>query len=199
MVDPDASSVLTRWSLGILAGGRATRLNGFDKSQIRIDDVAQVVRLADSLGVDASRVLFNGRVDSVVPPGVSLIADAPSWYALNAGPFAGLSSLVDACTSPLLLTVPVDLLQWPADLYALLSDALCDHYVATLRDASGLQPLVSLWRVDALRAALSQQLALGNYAVRDLLASNRVVVDVANFDCGNLNTFADLALAGAVL
>ena len=64
-------------------------------------------------------------------------------------------------------------------------------------DDDGLQPLLALYRVEALRAALADALAAGDYAVQAMQA--RLALPRAGFAglrFGNLNTPDDLRRAG---
>ena len=65
------------------------------------------------------------------------------------------------------------------------------------RDDDGLQPLVALYRLDALRAALASALADGEYSVRAMQSALALpVVAFAGLRFGNINTPDDLAAAG---
>ena len=68
---------------------------------------------------------------------------------------------------------------------------------AWAEDDDGRQPLVALWKVDALRAALPAALASGDLSVRGLQARLTMSgVTFAGLRFGNLNTPADLQAAG---
>jgi molybdopterin-guanine dinucleotide biosynthesis protein A len=68
---------------------------------------------------------------------------------------------------------------------------------AVAEDDDGLQPLVALYRRDALRAAIAVALASGDFAVRSLQAALRLpLVRFEGVRFGNLNTPDDLRVAG---
>lgn len=182
-------------TLGILAGGRATRLGGLDKAWLEREGIPQVVRCAASLapGVAATVVSANRSLARYEGCGLRVIADPPE--RLGQGPVAALDALARTCATPWLLTVPVDLVNVPAGLLgALRRERSVDGAYAC--DADGAQPLVALWRLAALRAALDAAGPVAT-AVRDL--HRRMAMACVRFDgvtFGNLNTPDDLAAAG---
>lgn len=180
-------------SLGILAGGRASRLGGRDKAWIERDGLPQVLRIARG---------FGGACDSVL---VSANRDLPRYarHGLQAvpdrqpdiGPLGGLEALAAACTTPWLFTLPVDIVDANADLPRRLAQA--GGLGAVACDDEGLQPLVALYRVDALRAALATALVESQHSVRAMQAALALpLVMFAGRRFGNLNTPADLVAAG---
>ncbi|RNF85501.1 molybdenum cofactor guanylyltransferase [Lysobacter psychrotolerans] len=182
-------------TLGILAGGRASRLGGIDKAWLVREGMPQVLRwprrFADETG--AVLVSANRDLDRYRLAGLRAVTDRAG---LDLGPIAGLDALASACTSPWLLTVPVDLVGVPDGLLSHLVAGATDDGAAA-SDDDGPQPLVALWRVAALRDALASAIATRSSAVHLLQASLRLpVVHFAGVRLGNLNTPDDLAAAG---
>ena len=180
-------------TLGILAGGRATRLGGRDKAWLQRDGVPQVVRIARRFDAECGAVLVSANRDlsRYAEHGLRAVADEVA----DIGPLGGIDMLCAHCETPWLLTMPVDIVDANACLLRTLANAGDDGAVAD--DGDGLQPLVALYRVEALRAALAAALADGEYSVRALQAS--LALPVVTFDglrFGNLNTPADLLAAG---
>jgi len=180
-------------TLGILAGGRATRLGGRDKAWLERDGRPLVLALAGTLAprVDAVLVAANADLPRYAAHGLHAVPDRIAGI----GPLGGLDALAAACTTPWLLTVPVDLLAVPDGLPEALRAA--GPRGACAEDDDGVQPLVALWPVAALRAALAPALASGDHSARALqarLGMGRVRFAGVRF--GNLNTPADLAAAG---
>lgn len=181
-------------TLGILAGGVASRLGGRDKAWLERAGVPQVLRW---------RRCFEGRVDALLVSantdlrrfrvhGIEVVPDA----VRGAGPMAGLSALSLACTTPWLLTVPVDLVDCNDGLVSSLQSA-ADGVGAWAIDEEGAQPLVALWHVAALRRAASRALRDGALSVHALQAGLGMRgVHLPGVLLGNLNTPADLARAG---
>ncbi|MEG3788788.1 NTP transferase domain-containing protein [Lysobacter sp. CCNWLW3] len=180
-------------SLGLLAGGRASRLGGLDKAWLLRDGQAQVLRLAQRYASRTAAVLVsaNRDLDRYAAHGLRAVADLRQGI----GPLGGLEALAAACATPWLLTLPVDALAPPEDLPERLAAA--GAHGACAIDDDGLQPLFALWRVSALRPGLADALAHGCLAVQGLqadLGMARVRCDGLRF--GNLNTPDDLVAAG---
>ena len=181
-------------TLGLLAGGRATRLGGLDKAWLERDGLPQVLRLSRR---------FDGQVDAVI---VSANRDADRYRALglaaiadrfvDAGPIGGLEALARACPTPWLLTLPVDVIGVNECLLASLASAAADCG-AFSADEDGPQPLVALWRARLLRDAAPGAIARGERSVQALQQRMGMAeVCFAGVRFGNLNTPADLAAAG---
>jgi len=180
-------------SLGILAGGRASRLGGRDKAWIERDGVPQVLRIAHRFSDECGAVMVSANRD--LPRHARQGLQALMDRRPDLGPLGGLDALAAACTTPWLFTLPVDIIDADITLPRMLAQAGGQGAVA--RDDDGLQPLVALYRLDALRAALASALADGEYSVRAMQAALALpVVAFAGLRFGNLNTPDDLAAAG---
>lgn len=180
-------------TLGILAGGRATRLGGIDKAWLERDGVPQVLRIARRFAPEVGKVLVsaNRELDRYAKHGLDVVADRVP----DSGPLGGLDSLAWACASPWLLTLPVDLIGINDCLLPSLLAA--DGQGAYAEDDDGLQPLVALWRVKFLRDAVAEAFGAGDLAVQSLQARLGMVrVRFTGVRFGNLNTPADLHDAG---
>lgn len=182
-------------TLGILAGGRATRLGGLDKAWLQRDSVSQVLRWRDRFASEVSTTLVSANRDlpRYAATGLSAVADGIEG---DIGPLAGLAALVAACRTPWLLTIPVDLVVVDEGLLPALVTA-CSADGACACDDDGAQPLVALWRVAALGPAVRTAIDSGDVAVHAL--QNRLDLASVRFQgvrFGNLNTPDDLAAAG---
>ena len=181
-------------TLGILAGGQATRLGGRDKAWLERDGISQVLRWRNRFEREVSAILVSANRDLAryVASGLSAV---PDLRQAGAGPVAGLEALATACATPWLLTIPVDLFG--------VNDCLLPTLAAErgadgawARDADGPQPLVALWRVPALREALAAA-PVADAAVRGLQSRLELrCVDFGGVRFGNLNTPQDLDAAG---
>lgn len=181
-------------TLGILAGGRATRLGGRDKAWLERDGVPQVLRLAQRFGAEAGAVLVsaNRGLPRYAQAGLHAVVDRVG----DAGPLGGLDALAAACATPWLLTLPVDLVDGNDCLLRSLVAAAGERG-ACAQDASGPQPLVALWPVAPLRTAVAAALDEGALAVHALQARMGMgLVRFAGVRFGNLNTPDDLRAAG---
>lgn len=180
-------------TLGILAGGRATRLGGRDKAWLQRGGVPQVVRIARRFEAECGAVLVSANRSLARHADAGLVAVADRLADI--GPLGGLDALASACGTPWLFTLPVDIVDANDCMLRTLAQAGGDGAVA--RDDDGLQPLVALYRVDALRGAVASALASGNHSVRAMqVAMGLPGVAFAGLRFGNLNTPADLRLAG---
>lgn len=179
-------------TLGILAGGRATRLGGIDKAWLEREGLPQVLRYVRTLGAQVGQVLVsaNRNSDRYAGHGLRVVADRLPGL----GPIAGLDALSAAVSTPWLLTVPVDVLRLDVQVLPALSSAgIAGAYAI---DEDGPQPLLALWPVDALRTAVEEAIRADVLAVHALQA--RLGMAAVRFDglrFGNLNTHADLAAA----
>ena len=181
-------------TLGLLAGGRATRLGGRDKAWLARGGVPQVLRLATRFSAETAAVLVSANRDPARYAGAGLAA-IPDRVA-DAGPLSGLDALAAACATPWLFSLPVDVVDVNDCVLRTLA-AGRDADGAWARDADGPQPLVALWRVDALRPAVAAALAAGEFAAHALQSRLRMrEVRFAGVRFGNLNTPDDLAAAG---
>ena len=190
-------------TLGVLAGGQGTRLGGCAKAWIVRDGMTQVERLVRRFERDVAHVLVSANRDAMrfASLGLAVVADRVPDH----GPLGGLEALAAACTTPWLLTVPVDLVFVNDCLVSTLSSA--GETGASVEDEDGPQPLVALWNVATLRTALPTEAAVipAKAGIHDLsvqglqscLHMPRIRLPGVRF--GNLNTFDDLAHAGARL
>lgn len=182
-------------TLGILAGGRGTRLGGRDKAWLLRGGVPQVVRVAQAFAGDCGVVLVSANRDLARHAALGLQA-VPDRIA-GIGPVAGLEALAAACATTWLLTLPVDVVDAGPGLLPALVRAAAVVDGAVAEDADGLQPLVALYRCAALRPAVAGAIAGGDYSVRAMQGRMRLArARVAGMRLGNLNTPEDLRLAG---
>lgn len=186
-----ASADLT---LGLLAGGQGSRLGGVDKAWLTRGGVPQVLRWARRWPGEHTAVLVSANRDADRYGAAGLVAVADRVPGL--GPLGGLDALVVACTTPWLLTLPVDLVGANDCLIRTLASKRGGDGAFAVDD-DGPQPLVALWRVEALRAACAAAIAADARAVHALRERlDLPAVTFAGFRFGNLNTPDDLRAAG---
>ena len=180
-------------TLGILAGGRATRLGGRDKAWLERDGVPQVLRIARRFP-EVARVLVSANTGAADYDRHGLEA-VPDRVA-GLGPLGGLEALASACDSDWLLTLPVDLVGFNECLLPTLRAGAATNG-ARAKDDEGPQPLVALWRTAALRERAPGALAAGDLSVQGLQSRLGMPwVRFAGVRFGNLNTVEDLRAAG---
>jgi molybdopterin-guanine dinucleotide biosynthesis protein A len=192
MANPLPASQVT---LGILAGGRASRLGGTDKAWLERDGIAQVVRWQRRFDGETCAVLVSANRDAgrYADAGLRVVADRAAG---ELGPLAGIDALAAACTTPWLLTIPVDLVGVNECLLPTLASA-AGGTGAYAVDDDGPQPLVALWSLATLQPAAAAALARGDVAVHALQAAlGMAAVRLEGVRFGNLNTPDDLAAAG---
>ena len=180
-------------TLGILAGGRASRLRGRDKAWLQREGVPQVTRIARRFDGEFGAVLVSANRDlpRYAEHGLPAIEDRIA----DIGPLGGLDALAFACTTPWLLTIPVDIVDANDCLLRTLATAGGDGAVA--EDDDGAQPLVALYRIGPLRLAVAAAIEARAFSVQGMQATiplHCVCFDGVRF--GNLNTPDDLRLAG---
>lgn len=180
-------------TLGVLAGGRASRLGGRDKAWLRIHGRAQVLRITACLAQSCGSALVsaNRALERYAEHALHAV---PDRYP-DIGPIAGLDALAAACATPWLFTMPVDVVDCDVTVLHALAEAAGQGAVA--RDADGLQPLVALYEVAALRAALAVAIGAGRYSVQGLQQTMGLpIVEMQALRFGNLNTPQDAQEAG---
>lgn len=183
-------------TLGILAGGRATRLGGLDKAWLQRNGQPQVLRWRDRFADEVAATLVSANRNLPRYQAAGLIAVADAVPTQDIGPLAGLAALTTACRTPWLLTLPVDLFDVNDCLLPTLI-AGCGPDGATACDDDGVQPLVALWRVAALGPVIAAALASNEVAVHALQRRLEMpVVRLPGVRFGNLNTVDDLVAAG---
>jgi len=184
-------------TLGLLAGGRATRLGGLDKAWLTRGGMSQVERWRRRFSAETATVLVSANREPERYERIGLRA-VPDRTSADLGPLAGLDALAAACGTSWLLTLPVDLVGVNDCLVPGLS-AAADPYGAYAVDDDGPQPLVALWPTAPLRDATVRAIQARDLAIHSLqrhLRMAAVRMDGVRF--GNLNTPHDLAIAGAV-
>jgi molybdopterin-guanine dinucleotide biosynthesis protein A len=182
-------------TLGILAGGRATRLGGIDKAWLERDGVAQVVRWQRRFASETcgAMVSANRQLARYVDAGLRAV---PDRIEADLGPIAGLDALFAQCRTPWLLTLPVDLVGVNDCLLPSLVSGSAENGAFAIDD-DGPQPLVALWNVPAAATAATAMIERDETAVHVLQARLGIPgVRFAGVRFGNLNTPEDLRAAG---
>ena len=180
-------------TLGILAGGRGSRLGGRDKAWLQRDGIAQVLRIARRFDGECGATLVSANRDLHRYAAHGLLAVEDRVFDI--GPLGGLDALASACATPWLLTIPVDVVNTSDCLLRTLASAGGEGAVA--EDDDGLQPLVAFYRVELLRDAVDATIATNDFSIQAMQA--RIPLPRARFAglrFGNLNTPDDLRLAG---
>lgn len=184
----------------LLAGGRASRMGGADKTALVVEGLS-LSDHAVAAAAGAHRIVLVGlREGRSAPTGVVRTREDPPLGGPVAAVAAGLAAVTDP--EPWTLVLACDLVR-PEHGAALLLDAAgaasddVDGFVAVDEDGRR-QPLLALYRSDALRAAVR---ALGDptgAAVRRLTADLRLVeVPLPTALCADVDEPADATRATA--
>jgi molybdopterin-guanine dinucleotide biosynthesis protein A len=184
-------------SAAILAGGRARRLDGRDKSQLRIGGRSILQRQTAALGSCFDRIFLVGsRTADSAADSLIVIPDRMP----GRGPLGGLDAALDAAGEDDVMLLACDMPNvtgpWLSHLVSLLADV--DAVVP--RTERGYHPLCAVY-AQSCRSTVQRRLDRGQLRMLDLLQELRVrPVDPAeigrfgeaNHLLANVNTQADL-------
>lgn len=183
----------------ILAGGRATRMQGEDKGLLELNGTPLVVYVIEQLRPQVTSICIsaNRHIEQYQRYGLPVIVDSLEGYL---GPLAGIHAALLTCHSEWLLTVPVDCPFMPADLVLRLSQAVTSTQrpLSVVHDGMGLQPAFCLLH-HSLSANLQQYLERGGRKTGEWLRQhNPALADYSDNPQAfiNINAPADFELAG---
>ncbi|MDF2447420.1 MAG: molybdenum cofactor guanylyltransferase MobA [Moraxellaceae bacterium] len=184
----------------VLAGGRATRLDGADKALVPLAGKPLLAHVLERLApqVDDIVINYNRAPAALAGFGHPVVGDAGEAFA---GPLAGIAAALPHCRHDIVLVVPCDSPFLPRDLQARLAAALtADHALAIAHDGERLQPLFLLLRRERL-PALAAWLQNGGRKVESwCLAQNPAIVRIIDDNAfSNLNTAEEIAAAEKIL
>ena len=151
----------------ILAGGRSRRF-GRDKALAMQGGRTFVEAVHRALAPHAGRVLIaTGPSPRDYPVEAETVLDA----VVVGGPLAGLAAGLAAARTPWLLAVAVDLPHLTPDaLRPLVAEGQeADAAAVAVDEAGRRQPVCALWRVEAVRPVVREQVARGHLAMHALL------------------------------
>ena len=163
-------------SAAILAGGRARRLSGRDKSRLIIDGQTIIHRQLDVLQRITPDIFI---VSSFVSRYGDLPIPAYPDVVPASGAMGGLLTALERASSPLVLVIACDLPFLTRTLLQAVGDAAGTGDGAWVRSPRGIEPLVACYR-RAVRFALRGEILAGRLALAGLGAVLRMTpVDVA--------------------
>lgn len=129
-------------SAAILAGGRARRFGGLDKSRLVVDGTPIIVRQLAVLQLVAREVVV---VASGAPRFADLSVTVHADVVPGAGALGGILTAVETARSPFVLVVACDLPFLEPDLLARLVDRAAGADGAWIRSARGVEPLIACY------------------------------------------------------
>jgi molybdopterin-guanine dinucleotide biosynthesis protein A len=184
-------------SAAILAGGRARRFGGRDKSQIEVGGRTILARQIDALATCVSRIFLVGRADDApFPATVVPVRDRASGQ----GPLGGLHAALEAAGQDVVLLLACDMPNVTSAFLSHLVGSLGDAEVVVPRTDRGYHPLCAVY-AQSCRTSVQRRLERGQLRVTDLLDDLQVrVVDApeiarfgeANHLLANVNSQSDL-------
>lgn len=180
----------------ILAGGRATRMNGVDKGLVQLQQKPLIQYVIERLATQVNEIIINANreIMQYQALGYPVLMDETADFI---GPLAGISLGLKQARHDYLLSVPCDSPLLPLDLAQRLYANLLKHGadIAVATSGGNAHPVFCLCKKNVL-PSLTRYLQQGGRKVSAWQKSlNYIEVD---FDDSaeafiNLNTFADLA------
>jgi len=186
------------YTVAVLAGGAATRLDGRDKGLMPLDGRPLIDWLLAAAGLRRA-------ADAAAPPLLIVANRHLDAYALHGptihdvlpghrGPLAGIAAALAACRTDWLLSVPVDCPLPPPDLASRLLAGPADAAIRVAHDGERRQPLFALYaRALASSAAAAAAKETGVYAWQDAVGAVEVDFADRRVHFENLNTPSDFA------
>lgn len=177
-------------SLGILAGGRASRLEGANKAFLRYENEFLCQRIMRQCASTFASHFISIRDHDARYQEMQLlpVVDLRPDFM---GPLAGIEAMMAKCNTAFLLTIPVDIKHIPTDIiHSWLAKPEMPGMV--LRDSEGLQPLLSLWHIASSQSAVKAALDRQEKAVYSLISQLNFKISIhPDSQIGNLNTPQD--------
>ncbi len=179
----------------ILAGGRATRMNGADKGLVLLRNKPLIHHVIERLKPQADEIFINANreITQYRKFNYPVLQDENDEFI---GPLAGFSLGLKHAKHEYMLTVPCDSPLLPLDLAQRLMAALTEHLadIAVASSDGSAPPVFCLCKKSVL-PSLTTFLEAGNRKVNTWQKSQKYI-EVDFSDCTdafvNLNTFEDL-------
>jgi len=160
----DEAPMVALASAAILAGGKARRLGGRDKSRLVIEGRPIIVRQLEVLQRVAHDIFIVGpRADLYADLGLPVYAD----LVPDRGALGGLYTALEVARDDAVLAVACDLPFLDAGLLARLVERSAGHDGAWMATGRGAEPLIACYRRSA-RACVLERLRAGALKVADL-------------------------------
>jgi molybdopterin-guanine dinucleotide biosynthesis protein A len=158
-------------SAAILAGGRASRFDGRDKSALLVGGRSILDRQLTELApvCDDVMLVIGGRVPAEPPPGLRLVRDRVP----ECGPLGGLDAALAAARHDALIIVACDMPFVTGRLLAYLLALTSEADAIVPRTERGYHPLCAAY-TRACQPAIAERLARRQFRMVDFLAAVRV-------------------------
>jgi molybdenum cofactor guanylyltransferase len=179
----------------ILAGGRATRMNGVDKGLVLLQHKPLIAHVITRLKPQVSEIFINANreIAAYEEFGLPVLQDETADFL---GPLAGFSLGLKHVKHEYLLTAPCDSPLLPLDLIERLLSGMAEARadIAVASSDGDTHPVFCLMK-KSLLPSLTEYLASGERKV-STWQKNQKYIEVDFSDCAeaftNLNTFEDL-------
>lgn len=139
----------------ILAGGMARRMGGKDKGLIKVAGKPLVEHAIAALRPQVSSLIINTNrnLDSYRVYGLPMVVDSIAGFN---GPLTGMASCMCVVDSSLMVTVPCDSPNLPADLVQRMYNGLIEQQaeISVAHDGEYIQPVFALMYTDLLDSLL---------------------------------------------
>lgn len=185
----DTGRTLEAYAAVVLAGGRATRLGGFDKASVEVDGRPLLAHALEAV-VDAAEVVVVGEQVATDRP-VTFVLESPR----HGGPVAGLLTGVDALLrrTPSVAVLAVDMPWVTATTLRRLHEAGPGHDGAVLVDPDGRRQLAFVVNRERLEAVRPDHEGQHHHALHRLLAPlDLAEVAAHGREHRDIDTWADL-------
>lgn len=181
------------WSVILLTGGTARRLDGADKATLDLAGVTPLEQVLNSLPPEVAITVAGDPTPTPRP--VTFCREDP----VGGGPSAGIATALRTVDTEIVGVLAVDM-PWAAPVLESAVGALRESRADVIVPVDGegrRQLLCSAWRTESLRRSATRSGDLSGLPVRDLL-TDVVVVELPHADSDDLadiDTPADLARA----
>lgn len=183
-----------RCSAALLAGGKSSRM-GRDKAFLEIDGVPLWQRQLTTLGQLTPEQLMISGPRREEWSEYEIVTDESA----DAGPLAGVAAALQACTTPWLVVLAVDLPEMTADFLRSLLDLCGGRQGVVPRTSDRFEPLAAVYPAACVSLA-GAALRTGNFSMQDFvrrareedLLLERSLSNTETLLFANLNTPADL-------
>lgn len=159
----------------VLAGGRATRMNGNDKGLVLWQGQTLISHVLKNLPQNDVVISCNRNLDVYAHYGRVVSDNTPNF----AGPLAGIAAALPLCQHDWVVVSACDMPCLPVDVALTLWQRVGDNLIAVAHDGEHLQPLLMLVH-KSLAQDIEQQVAQGFSSVYKWLM--RHPHQVVNFD-----------------
>lgn len=182
-----------QFSAVILAGGRATRMQGLDKGLMLWQGQPLVAHVIDKLKTQVDDIVIscNRSFEDYQHYGLAVADTTPNF----AGPLAGIAAALSYCQHDWVIVVACDMPCLPVDVALRLWEASNKSPLTVAHDGEHLQPLCALLH-KSLLPSLEEHVKQGHAAVYKWI--NTQTHSIAYFDDKhafmNINSLAELGL-----